>query len=269
MEKVLCGEIAYDYAAQDAMIQNLQADSNSKKENNQLSKTSQIDLMSQTLKTDYGIMYDSETGLSGHPLVIDTFLPYGNGHGPYHYMVEPPMQSVSLNKLLWLQTYLAKDYFSANDNEAPFSAVLQQWIQKVYNSNTLSEGIKAVYPDIASFLQQNGKDSLFSVNQGIINKKQFSGLGNYVLTTLLAGPSSIINAPLYWGAGMSTYVISGTSEPTRFDPAKNTLVAAWKPTKTTVLNSPSSLFKGIQDHKLGLGESFKYPQIDPVVSLSK
>ena len=258
MEKVLCGEVSYDYAAQDAMIKNLERDASAMKGNNQLSKTSQADLLSQALKTDYGIMFDTETGVSGHPLVIDTFIPYGNGYGPYYYTVEPPMQSVSLNKLLWLQTYLTQDYFSTSGQGASFSTVLQQWIQTVYNSDTVSEGIKAVYPDVVSFLQQNGTDSLFTVTQGAVNRKQFSGLGNYVVTTLLAGPSSIVNAPLYWGSGVSSYVISGTSQPTQFDPTTNTLVSAWKPKKTTTLNVPSSTFSGIQDHKLGLGDPFTY-----------
>lgn len=258
MQKVVNGEITYDYVTQDTTVKNLESNAAAIKSSNNLSKDAQINLMSQTLKNDYGLMYDSETGVTGHPLIIDAFIPYGNTFGPYYYSVEPPMQSMSLHKLVWLKTYLTKDYFSQSDQGAAFTAILQQWIQTIYNSDTVSEGIKAVYPDVVSFLQQNGTDVLFAVTQGVVNKKQFSGLGNYVLTTLLAGPSSIINAPLYWGAGISYYPMSGTSVPSKFDPTTNTLINAWSPKKTTVLNKATSVLAGVQDNKLGLGESFTY-----------
>lgn len=259
MEKLITGELSYDYKSQNEFVKKLQNDIASIKNKSTLSQQTKSDLMSGSLKTDYGLVYDNETGVTGHPLIIDVFIPYGNGLGPYYYTVEPPIQSVSLAKLSWLQTYLKSQFFSTTDQTSAFAAILQQWVQKIYASDTVTEGVQAVYPDIVSFLQQNGVDELFNVNQGVVDRKSMGSLGNYVISTLLIGPMSIINQPLYWNSGVSSYVISGTSQPTTYDPTTNSLVSAWKPAKTTVLNKPAGSLLKVADNKLNLGVSYQYP----------
>lgn len=271
MHKMITGELKYDYSTQDEIMNQLSEDVQRMKDDSLTPFTIQ-ELATGELKTDYGVIYDTETGVSGHLLISDTFLPYGNGAGPYYYTVEPPSQSIDLFKFNWLtQALLPNNKYiniPANSGSSKilnngFTMVLANWIREIYGASSIEAGLRQVYTDVIQFLKENGVPQLFT-STGTLTYP-----GNKVVNGLLVGPTSIIHQPLNWFQSLSYFVISGVSAPKKWDKKLKKSVLAWFPDNTVSLTSGSKDSSKISAEKLELGK-LPYPYVtQDLTGLSK
>lgn len=198
----------------------------------QFTQEMQNQLLTEKLTVDLGVLKDQDTGLNGYLLCYDVFTPYsGENPGPYYYSVKPPLAFLKLSKMA-LDTYLNQSALTGTGNLSTINNLIENWAQELWGAATKKQGIVNVREKVTTYLKENGRDGLFDVTKGKLDKTKYSWMWNMGLNDIIVGPRGLANIPFQWAAGKNHYPFSGTSVPTITNPQTGTQENDWAPTKT-------------------------------------
>ncbi len=178
-----------------------------------LTASKKAQLLGLELPDEVGLLEDPTTGVKGYLLVTDVLTPYGEGNGPFFYLINAPYLDLSqmlgtLSNYASLCNYQGLTPDILNQLVQTFlPKTVEQWVSGYMRNPTQVED------SVASLLVLLGKgdtnklaqaftsDPSFYVEVGA--KKQLSPQGNALLKLFLYGPCGVSQAPTYHKAGSS------------------------------------------------------------------
>lgn len=182
------------------------------------------------LSTTSGQLKDPASGITGYLLLYDSFVPYGNGGGPYFYTIEPPLKLIA-PIFSELSPFINKSLYATDDAAKSVKTTIAQWISTASSQSDTGAAIKAVYDLALTYLKDNGVDALFAKNSdGSLDKTKLTWMGNMGLNKVVSGPTGVVNAPVQYRSGMSHFVYSNSSVPSSIDPVTQKEVG-WNPSQ--------------------------------------
>jgi hypothetical protein len=187
------------------------------------------DVLAKLLPNNQGFINDTTgadaSGTQGSVLLVDTFIPYGLGVGPYYYGIPSALLKVDASFAVILTSLLDPKLFTTQDLMVKeFQAKIQNWLTEFNkkralirsygitqaNSTTpeMAAKIQELVPDLTQYLKQKGTAGLFA-SAAAGEERNFNEQGLQALYRVLFGPISLQNPLVLERAGTNYYILGG------------------------------------------------------------